>query len=97
MSGLEAVGIVVLLAANGFFVGAEFALISARRTQVEPLASGGSRRARAVLIAMGSVPTMLAGAQLGITVASLGLGALGEPAIAGALRPLVMPSACLGA
>jgi CBS domain containing-hemolysin-like protein len=76
------VSIVVLLAVNGFFVGAEFALISARRTQVEPLASGGSRRARTVLIAMGSVPTVLAGAQLGITVASLGLGALGEPAIA---------------
>ncbi len=89
MSGVDAVGILVLLAANGFFVGAEFALISVRRTQVEPLARGGSRRASAVLTAMGSVPTMLAGAQLGITVASLGLGALGEPAIAHALRPLV--------
>jgi CBS domain containing-hemolysin-like protein len=89
VSGLQAAGIVVLLTANGFFVGAEFALISARRTQVEPLASGGSRRARVVLTAMGSAPTMLAGAQLGVTVASLGLGALGKPAIAHALRPLL--------
>jgi CBS domain containing-hemolysin-like protein len=89
VSGLDAVGILVLLAANGFFVGAEFALISARRTRVEPVANAGSRRARAVLTAMSSVPTMLAGAQLGVTIASLGLGALGEPAIAHALRPVL--------
>ncbi len=73
---------VALLAGNAFFVGAEFALISARRSQIEPLAEGGARRARRTLWAMERVSLMLAGAQLGITVCSLGLGAVGEPAIA---------------
>jgi magnesium and cobalt exporter, CNNM family len=81
-------GIVALLAVNGYFVAAEFALISARRTQVEPLARGGARLARTVLAAMDGVPVMLAAAQLGVTVASLGLGALGEPTLAHALQPL---------
>ncbi|HEX6257144.1 MAG TPA: hemolysin family protein [Euzebyales bacterium] len=71
-----------LLAGNAFFVGAEFALISARRSQIEPLATHGGRRARTTLWAMEHVSLMLAGAQLGITVCSLGLGAVGEPAIA---------------
>jgi CBS domain containing-hemolysin-like protein len=84
----QAVGILALLLANGFFVGAEFALISARRTQIEPLAQAGSGRARAVLSAMESMPTMLAGAQFGVTVASLALGAMGEPAVAHTLEPL---------
>jgi CBS domain containing-hemolysin-like protein len=89
LSALQAAGILMLLAANAFFVGAEFALISARRTQIEPLTRTGSRRAHAVLAAMDTIPTMLAGAQLGVTVASLGLGALGEPAIAHAIRPVL--------
>lgn len=71
-----------LLAGNAFFVGAEFALISARRTQVEPLAAAGSKRARSALAAMEQLPLMMAGAQLGITLCSLGLGALGEPVVA---------------
>lgn len=80
---------IVLLAGNAFFVGAEFALISARRTQIEPRAATGSRRARLTLRAMERVSLMMAGAQLGITVCSLGLGALGEPAVARLLeRPL---------
>ncbi|HEX6248426.1 MAG TPA: hemolysin family protein [Nocardioidaceae bacterium] len=78
----------VLLAANAFFVGAEFALISARRTQIEPRAAAGSRMARTTLRAMENVSLVMAGAQLGITVASLGLGALGEPAVAHLLEPL---------
>jgi CBS domain containing-hemolysin-like protein len=77
---------VVLLAGNAFFVGAEFALISARRSQIEPLAAAGSRRARATLGAMERVSLMMACAQLGITVCSLGLGAVGEPAVAGLLE-----------
>jgi CBS domain containing-hemolysin-like protein len=79
--------IVLLLAVNGFFVGAEFALISARRTLIEPHARAGSRRAQAVLAAMNAVPTMLAAAQLGVTLASLLLGAFGEPVVARAVRP----------
>jgi CBS domain containing-hemolysin-like protein len=89
MSDLTAVLIAVaLLAANAFFVGAEFALISARRTQIEPRAAAGSRMARTTLRAMENVSLVMAGAQLGITVASLGLGAIGEPAVAHLLEPL---------
>jgi CBS domain containing-hemolysin-like protein len=71
-----------LLVGNAFFVGAEFALISARRSQIEPLVEHGGRRARTTLWAMERVSLMLAGAQLGITICSLGLGAVGEPAVA---------------
>jgi CBS domain containing-hemolysin-like protein len=79
---------VALLAANAFFVGAEFALISARRTQIEPRAAEGSRSARSTLRAMEQVSLVMAGAQLGITMASLGLGAIGEPAVAHLLEPV---------
>lgn len=73
---------VVLLLGNAFFVGAEFAVISARRSQIEPMATAGSRAARTTLWAMEHVSLMLACAQLGITVCSLGLGAVAEPAFA---------------
>ncbi len=90
---------VLLLAANAFFVGAEFAIISARRTAIEPLAEAGNRAARITLGAMENVSLMLAAAQLGITICSLGLGYLGEPAIAHALEgpfeDLGMPDALL--
>lgn len=72
----------VLLALNAFFVGAEFALISARRSQIEPRAEAGSRPARITLRAMERVALMMTCAQLGITACSLGLGAVGEPAVA---------------
>jgi CBS domain containing-hemolysin-like protein len=77
---------IALLTANAFFVGAEFALISARRVRIAPLAEEGSRRASMVLTAMSRLSTMLAAAQLGITVASLGLGAIAEPALAHAVE-----------
>ncbi|PWJ52687.1 Hemolysin, contains CBS domains [Quadrisphaera granulorum] len=79
---------VVLLALNAFFVGAEFAVISARRSSVELLAAGGSRAARTTLRAMEDVTSMLSCAQLGITLCSLGLGAVGEPAVAHQLEPV---------
>ena len=78
---------VVLLALNAFFVGAEFALISARRTRIEPLVTT-SRAARTTLRAMERVSLVMAGAQLGITACSLGLGAVGEPAVAHLLEPV---------
>ncbi len=84
---------VVLLIGNAFFVGAEFALIAARRTQIEPRAAAGSRPARITLRAMERVSLMMAGAQLGITMCSLGLGAIGEPAVAHALE---VPLAAIG-
>lgn len=72
---------ILLLFGNGLFVGGEFALIASRRTAIEPLAAT-SKRARWALSAMNQIPLMIAGAQLGITICSLGLGALAEPALA---------------
>jgi CBS domain containing-hemolysin-like protein len=72
---------VALLFGNAFFVGSEFALIASRRTVIEPLAAS-SRLARAALTGMNQIPLMIAGAQLGITICSLGLGAIAEPALA---------------
>jgi CBS domain containing-hemolysin-like protein len=76
----------VLLAANSFFVGAEFALVSARRSAIESRAAAGGWASRVTLKAMENVSLMIAGAQLGITICSLGLGYLGEPAIAHVLE-----------
>jgi CBS domain containing-hemolysin-like protein len=73
---------VLLLAGNAFFVGAEFAILSARRSAIEPLAAAGDRRARTVLWAMEHVSLMLACAQLGVTVCSTSLGVIAEPAVA---------------
>jgi CBS domain containing-hemolysin-like protein len=72
---------ILLLLGNGLFVGGEFALIASRRTAIEPLAAT-SKRARWALSAMNQIPLVIAGSQLGITVCSLGLGALAEPALA---------------
>ncbi|WP_210494002.1 hemolysin family protein [Patulibacter sp. SYSU D01012] len=80
---------VVLLGLNAFFVGAEFALISARRTEIEPKAEAGSRLAKITLGGMEHVSLMMAGAQLGITICSLGLGSIGEPAVAHVIEPLL--------
>lgn len=80
---------VVLLAGNAFFVAAEFALISARRDRLEALEAQGKKRARTVIRAGEHLSLMLAGAQLGITICSILLGRVGEPAIAHLIeRPL---------
>ncbi len=76
-----------LLLANAFFVGAEFALISARRSIIEPRAQQGGRAARMTLWGIEHVSLMMATAQLGITVCSLALGYVAEPAIAHLLEP----------
>ena len=78
----------LLLLGNAFFVGAEFALVSARRTKVEPKAASGSRVARTTLRAMENLSQMIAAAQFGITVCSLGLGAVAEPALAHLIEPV---------
>jgi CBS domain containing-hemolysin-like protein len=78
----------VLLLGNAFFVTSEFALVSARRTKVEPQAVEGSRVARTTLRAMEQLSLMIAAAQFGITVCSLGLGAVAEPAVAHLIEPL---------
>jgi CBS domain containing-hemolysin-like protein len=79
---------VLLLLVNAFFVAAEFALISTRRSSIEPLAAQGSRRARVTLAGMEQASLLLAGSQLGITLASLGLGAVAEPSVAHELERL---------
>ena len=82
MSVVSLLVLVALLFGNAFFVAAEFALVSARADQLEPRAEAGSARARKTLDAMRNVSQMMAGAQLGITLCSLGLGVVGEPAVA---------------
>src|SRR5699024_5488261 len=87
----------LLLLLNAFFVGAEFALISARRSVIEPKALEGRWAAKITIAAMEQVSLMMAGAQMGITVCSLALGAISEPAIAhliaGPLELLGVPGA----
>ncbi|SFK17175.1 hemolysin family protein [Streptomyces pini] len=76
------------LVANAFFVGAEFAMISVRRSQVEPLAERGEKRARGVVWGLEHVSALMATAQLGITLCTLVLGVVAEPAIAHLLEPV---------
>lgn len=78
-----------LLIANGFFVGAEFALLAARRTKLETMAAEGSTGAINAIKSIRELNFMLAGVQLGITMASLGLGYVGEPAVAHLLENAV--------
>jgi CBS domain containing-hemolysin-like protein len=79
---------VILLALNGFFVAAEFALVASKRHRLEAAAAAGSRSARAAIAGVSELSLMLAGAQLGITLCTLGLGSLSEPAVANLLHPL---------
>jgi CBS domain containing-hemolysin-like protein len=78
----------LLVALNGFFVAAEFALVKVRPTQIEPLASEGVRRARVARHMVRHLDAYLSATQLGITLASLALGWIGEPAFAWIIRPL---------
>lgn len=76
-----------LLLGNAFFVGAEFAVMTARRARLEPLAAAGSKRARVSLDALEQVASLLATAQLGITLCSVGLGAVAEQVLHEVLEP----------
>lgn len=80
--------VLVLVGANGFYVAAEFALVSVRRTRVEELIAQGNVAAKAVRRAIDDPDRFIAATQLGITIASLGLGWIGEPALAELLEPL---------
>ena len=80
--------VVVLIFANGFFVAAEFALVRTRRSRMEDLAKEGDRRAARVLGQLDDLSEYLSACQFGITLASLGIGFLGEPAIADLVEPL---------
>jgi CBS domain containing-hemolysin-like protein len=81
--------VLVLVLINGFFVAAEFAIVKIRDTQLDPLIQKGHRRARVARHVLGNLDRYLSAAQLGITLASLGLGALGEPLFAILLNPVM--------
>jgi CBS domain containing-hemolysin-like protein len=87
MGALQLLLALLLVLGNAFFVGAEFALVSVRRSQVEPLAAT-QRRARTVLSGLENLPQMMAAAQFGVTVCSLTLGAVAEPTVAHLVEPL---------
>src|SRR5918998_3722597 len=81
-------GVLLLVAANGFFVAAEFSLVRAREGRVEQLRDEGRRGAPLVLAQIDRIDEYLSACQLGITMASIGIGFLGEPAIASLLEDL---------
>jgi CBS domain containing-hemolysin-like protein len=80
--------VVFLVALNGFFVATEFALVKVRATQLEPFAARGHKRAKMALHLARHLDAYLSACQLGITLASLGLGWIGEPVFAELLKPL---------
>lgn len=87
LAKLGTVAVLVLL--NGFFVASEFALVSVRRSRVDELVSQGKRGALSVRSAVRDLDRYIAGTQVGITLASLGLGWIGEPALAHLIEPVV--------
>src|ERR1700754_5031544 len=87
--GIRLFGVLALVLANGFFVAAEFAIISVRKTRIDQLLAEGSRMARPVRRALDNPDRYIAATQLGITMASLGLGWIGEPALASLLEPML--------
>jgi CBS domain containing-hemolysin-like protein len=86
---LGLLGVVLLIAANGYFVAAEFAYVASRRAKFVEAAEEGDRKSKRAIQVHKRLSFMLSGAQLGITVTSLVLGFIAEPAIAGALEPVL--------
>src|SRR2546422_7764094 len=82
MLAVRLIGVLALVALNGFFVAAEFSLVAVRLSRVRQLIARGQTRANTVLELLGDLDRVLSGVQVGITLASLGLGALGEVTIA---------------
>lgn len=85
---LKILAVLVLVALNGFFVATEFALVKVRVTQLDPLAAKGNRRADMARHVIANLDAYLSAAQLGITLASLGLGWIGEPIFEDLLKPI---------
>jgi len=86
---LRIVAVFLLVIANGFFVAAEFALVSVRRTRIAEMVAQGHQGAKWVQKALENPDRVIAATQLGITLASLGLGWVGEPALAHLLNPVI--------
>jgi CBS domain containing-hemolysin-like protein len=89
LTALGLLAVVALIAANGYFVAAEFSFVASRRRRIEDLASEGDRRATNLLEGLRRLSFMLSGAQLGITVTSLVVGFIAEGTLGAAIRPLV--------
>ena len=88
MSALLLVLLLLLVAVNGFFVAAEFALVRSRRGKIEQLAEEGESGAEAVVEQLDKIDESLSACQIGITMASIGIGFLGEPSLAELLEPI---------
>jgi CBS domain containing-hemolysin-like protein len=88
--------VLFFVGANAFFVGAEFALVSVRRPRLEARAAAGSRRAQAAMRLLANPTSFISATQLGITIASLALGWIGEPTIASMLEPIASSIASAG-
>src|SRR5207249_6386103 len=86
---LKILAVIVLVLLNGFFVAAEFAIIKIRDTQLEALVAEGHRRARTARYILNNLDGFLSACQLGITLASLGLGWVGEPVFMALLKPMM--------
>jgi CBS domain containing-hemolysin-like protein len=80
-------GVLALVFANGVFVAAEFSIVTVRKTRIDQMIAEGNRRARAVRRAVTDPDSYIAATQLGITMASIGLGWIGEPALASLFEP----------
>src|SRR5438874_1829154 len=85
---LRIVAVLLLVFLNGFFVAAEFAMVKIRDTQLTPLIHRGNRRAKVAEFILHRLDAFLSAAQLGITLASLGLGWIGEPVFTALLQPV---------
>ena len=86
---LELLALAVLIVLNGFFVAAEYGLVTVRRTKMLELNQQGNRRAHQVLRITESPPRFITAMQLGVTLTSLGIGAFGEPVLAHLFDPLM--------
>ncbi|MCL4287474.1 MAG: DUF21 domain-containing protein, partial [Thermoleophilia bacterium] len=81
--------VALLVLINGYFVAAEFAVVRSRPSRLQQLADGGDKRARVALEQLDRVDEYVATSQVGITLASLAIGFLGEPAIASLIEPVL--------
>ena len=88
-------GVLAFVAINGYFVATEFALVAVRRTQIELWVAEGRRGAESAKNAIEHLDDAIAATQLGITVASLGLGWIGEPALASVIAASMLDWACV--
>ena len=89
MAGVGLILVILLIAANGFFVATEFAMVAVRRSRLEEMESKSDLRAKAAKDVVTHLDIYIAACQLGITMASVDLGWIGEPALAGLLQPLL--------